>query len=88
MDLKIAEESNEKSFVEAPPELELKELPSQLEYAFLEDSNKLPVIIAKNLKVEEREALINVLLSLTNGLLPGKSLTLRVLKQGFVLTRS
>nr|GEU54339.1 hypothetical protein [Tanacetum cinerariifolium] len=59
MDLKLAEESKEKSFVEEPPELELKESPSHLEYAFLEDSNKLPVIIAKNLKVDEREALIN-----------------------------
>nr|GEX15311.1 reverse transcriptase domain-containing protein [Tanacetum cinerariifolium] len=63
MDLKVAEESKEKSFVEEPPELELKELPSHLEYAFLEDSNKLPVIIAKNLKVDKREALINVLKS-------------------------
>nr|GFC88662.1 reverse transcriptase domain-containing protein [Tanacetum cinerariifolium] len=56
-------ESKEKSFVEEPPELELKDLPSHLEYAFLEDSNKLPVIIAKNLKVDEREALLNVLKS-------------------------
>nr|GEX81239.1 reverse transcriptase domain-containing protein [Tanacetum cinerariifolium] len=63
MDLKVAEESKEKSFVEEPPELELKELQSHLEYAFLEDSNKSPVIIAKNLKVDEREALINVLKS-------------------------
>nr|GFB96687.1 aspartic peptidase [Tanacetum cinerariifolium] len=63
MDLKLAEESKEKSFVEEPPELELKGLPSHLEYAFLEDSNKLPVIIAKNLKVDEREALIIVLKS-------------------------
>nr|GEU36129.1 reverse transcriptase domain-containing protein [Tanacetum cinerariifolium] len=63
MDLKLAEESKEKSSVKEPPELELKELPSHLKYAFLEDSNKLPVIIAKNLKVDEREALINVLKS-------------------------
>nr|GEX95990.1 reverse transcriptase domain-containing protein [Tanacetum cinerariifolium] len=61
MDLKVAEESKDKSFVEEPHELELKELPSHLEHAFLEDSNKLPVIIAKNLKVDEREVLINVL---------------------------
>nr|GEZ94887.1 reverse transcriptase domain-containing protein [Tanacetum cinerariifolium] len=59
MDLKLAEESKEKSSVEEHPEPELKELPSHLEYAFLEDSNKLPVIIAKNLKVDERKALIN-----------------------------
>nr|GEW18957.1 reverse transcriptase domain-containing protein [Tanacetum cinerariifolium] len=62
MDLKVAEESKEKSSIEEPPELELKELPSHLEYAFLEDSNKLPVIIAKNLKVDEREALIDILM--------------------------
>nr|GFD00326.1 reverse transcriptase domain-containing protein [Tanacetum cinerariifolium] len=49
MNLKLAEESKEKSSVEEPHELELKDLPSHLEYAFLEDSNKLPVIIAKNL---------------------------------------
>nr|GEV13702.1 reverse transcriptase domain-containing protein [Tanacetum cinerariifolium] len=49
-DLKVAEESKDKSSVEEPLELVLKELPSHLEYAFLEDSNKLPIIIAKNLK--------------------------------------
>nr|GFB96480.1 hypothetical protein [Tanacetum cinerariifolium] len=63
MDLKLAEESKEKSFVEEPPELELKDLPSHLEYAFLEDSNKLPVIIVKILKLMKREALLNVLKS-------------------------
>nr|GEY25000.1 reverse transcriptase domain-containing protein [Tanacetum cinerariifolium] len=63
VDLKLAEELKEKSSVEEPPELELKELPSHLEYVFLEDSNKLPVIIANNLKVDEKEALINVLKS-------------------------
>nr|GEX02996.1 reverse transcriptase domain-containing protein [Tanacetum cinerariifolium] len=50
MDLKQAEETKEKSSIEEPPELELKELPSHLEYAFLEESGKLPVIIAKDLK--------------------------------------
>nr|GEW50856.1 reverse transcriptase domain-containing protein [Tanacetum cinerariifolium] len=63
MDLKLVEDSNKKSSVEEPPDLELKELPSHLEYVFLEDSNKLPVIIAKNLSVDEKEALINVLKS-------------------------
>nr|GEV93543.1 reverse transcriptase domain-containing protein [Tanacetum cinerariifolium] len=63
MDLKLVEKSKEKYFVEEPPELELKELSSHLEYVFLEDSNKLPVIIAKNLSIDEKEALINVLKS-------------------------
>nr|GEU88310.1 DNA-directed DNA polymerase [Tanacetum cinerariifolium] len=52
MDLKQAEETKEKYSIEEPPELELKELPSHLEYAFLEESDKLPVIIAKDLKIE------------------------------------
>nr|GEV03340.1 reverse transcriptase domain-containing protein [Tanacetum cinerariifolium] len=63
MDLKQAEETNAKYSIEEPPELELKELPSHLEYAFLEDVDKLPVIIAKDLKDVEKEALIKVLKS-------------------------
>nr|GEW54233.1 reverse transcriptase domain-containing protein [Tanacetum cinerariifolium] len=63
MDLKQAKETNTKSSIEEPPELELKELPFHLEYAFLEESNKLPVIIAKDLKDIEKEALIKVLKS-------------------------
>ncbi|GJS94415.1 reverse transcriptase domain-containing protein [Tanacetum coccineum] len=45
------------------PEVELKELPPHLEYAFLEGDNKLPVIIAKELDVEEKSALVKVLKS-------------------------
>nr|GFA01136.1 reverse transcriptase domain-containing protein [Tanacetum cinerariifolium] len=45
------------------PEVELKDLPSHLEYAFLEGDDKLPVIIAKDLSVEEMTALITVLKS-------------------------
>ncbi|GJW84454.1 hypothetical protein Tco_0157599 [Tanacetum coccineum] len=46
-----------------PPDLELKDLPSHLEYAFLEGDDKLAVIIAKNLKDEDKTALIKVLKS-------------------------
>nr|GEZ73012.1 hypothetical protein [Tanacetum cinerariifolium] len=56
-------ETKAKSSIEEPPKLELKKLPSHLEYAFLEESNKLPVIIAKDLKDAEKEALIKVLKS-------------------------
>ncbi|GJW20378.1 reverse transcriptase domain-containing protein [Tanacetum coccineum] len=42
-----------KSSIDEPPEVELKDLPPHLEYAFLEDNNKLPVIIAKDLSVDE-----------------------------------
>ncbi|GJX90881.1 reverse transcriptase domain-containing protein [Tanacetum coccineum] len=43
-----------KSSIDDPLELELKDLPSHLEYAFLEGTDKLPVIIAKNLKEYEK----------------------------------
>ncbi|GJS97272.1 reverse transcriptase domain-containing protein [Tanacetum coccineum] len=62
-DLKICETNNEKSSVNEPPEVELKDLPPHLEYAFLEGNDKLPVIIAKDLKNEEKAALIEVLKS-------------------------
>nr|GEW64388.1 DNA-directed DNA polymerase [Tanacetum cinerariifolium] len=52
-----------KSLIEEPPEIELKELPSHLEYAYLEGIDKLPVIISKDLKVDEKEALLKVLKS-------------------------
>nr|GEY11558.1 reverse transcriptase domain-containing protein [Tanacetum cinerariifolium] len=40
-----------------------QDLPPHLEYAFLEGDDKLPVIIAKDLSVEEKTALIKVLKS-------------------------
>ncbi|GJW63251.1 reverse transcriptase domain-containing protein [Tanacetum coccineum] len=43
-----------KSSIDDPSELELKDLPSHLEYAFLEGTDKLPVIIAKDLKEDEK----------------------------------
>nr|GEV91982.1 hypothetical protein [Tanacetum cinerariifolium] len=49
--------------VDEPPAVELKLLPPHLEYAFLEGDDKLPVIIAKYLSVEEKTALITVLKS-------------------------
>ncbi|GJX29346.1 reverse transcriptase domain-containing protein, partial [Tanacetum coccineum] len=45
------------------PELELKDLPPHLEYTFLEGTDKLPVIIAKDLKDEDKTALLKVLRS-------------------------
>ncbi|GKF56258.1 hypothetical protein Tco_0166598, partial [Tanacetum coccineum] len=46
------------SSINEPPEVELKDLPPYLEYAFLVDNNKLPVIIAKDLSDDEKTALI------------------------------
>nr|GEZ29993.1 DNA-directed DNA polymerase [Tanacetum cinerariifolium] len=61
--LKQGEVVKAKSSIEEPLKLELKDLPSHLEYAYLEGIDKLPVIIAKDLKVDEKEALLKVLKS-------------------------
>nr|GEX53176.1 reverse transcriptase domain-containing protein [Tanacetum cinerariifolium] len=58
-DLKVVEPKNQFSDDE-PPEVELKELPPHLEYAFFGENEKWPVIIAKDLNVNEKSALINV----------------------------
>nr|GEU58901.1 DNA-directed DNA polymerase [Tanacetum cinerariifolium] len=61
IDVAREERSNEgKISNEEPPELKLKDLPSYLEYAYLEGVDKLPVIISKDLKVDEKEALLKV----------------------------
>ncbi|GKF74086.1 hypothetical protein Tco_0220418, partial [Tanacetum coccineum] len=59
-ELKLCEAKTAKSSINEPPKVELKDLPPHLEYAFLEDNkkNKLPVIIAKYLSVDEKTALI------------------------------
>nr|GEU74105.1 reverse transcriptase domain-containing protein [Tanacetum cinerariifolium] len=59
-DLKQVDVTMTKPSIEEPPELELKDLPSHLEYAFLEGTDKLPTIIFKELKDEEKAALLKV----------------------------
>nr|GEU76111.1 DNA-directed DNA polymerase [Tanacetum cinerariifolium] len=61
-ELKACEAKTIKSSIDEPPEVELKDLPPHLKYAFLEGDNKLPVIIAKALKDEEKSALIKILM--------------------------
>ncbi|GKD07713.1 reverse transcriptase domain-containing protein, partial [Tanacetum coccineum] len=62
-ELKVVEAKTVKSSIDEPPKVELKDLPPHLEYVFLEGNNKLPVIIAKDLKDEEKATLIKVLKS-------------------------
>ncbi|GJS59413.1 reverse transcriptase domain-containing protein [Tanacetum coccineum] len=62
-ELKVCEAKTDKSSIDEPPEVELKDLPPHLEYAFLEGNDKLPVIIAKDLSMDEKAALIKVLKS-------------------------
>nr|GEV04456.1 reverse transcriptase domain-containing protein [Tanacetum cinerariifolium] len=57
-ELKICKAKNDKSSIVVPLEVELKDLPPHLEYSFLEGDDKLPFIIAKDLSVEEKAALI------------------------------
>nr|GFC95084.1 reverse transcriptase domain-containing protein [Tanacetum cinerariifolium] len=62
-DLKVVEPKNKKSSDNEPPEVELKKLPPHLEYVFLGEINKWPVIIAKDLSVNKKSAFIDVLKS-------------------------
>nr|GEX18371.1 reverse transcriptase domain-containing protein [Tanacetum cinerariifolium] len=63
VELNVEEIKTVKSSFDEPLELELKDLPSHLEYAYLEGTDKLPVIIGKDLKDDEKEALLKVLKS-------------------------
>nr|GEZ01581.1 reverse transcriptase domain-containing protein [Tanacetum cinerariifolium] len=57
-ELKICRAKNDKSLIDEPPEVEVKDLPPHLEYEFLKGDDKLPIIIVKDLKDEEKTALI------------------------------
>ncbi|GJW97095.1 reverse transcriptase domain-containing protein [Tanacetum coccineum] len=59
-DLNQVDVTMTKPSIEEPTELKLKDLPSRLEYAFLEGTDKLPIIISKELKDEEKVALLKV----------------------------
>nr|GEV46765.1 reverse transcriptase domain-containing protein [Tanacetum cinerariifolium] len=62
-ELKIYEVKSDKSSIDEPLEVELKDLPPHLEYVFMEGDDKLPVIIAKDFSVEEKTTLITGLKS-------------------------
>nr|GEZ04934.1 reverse transcriptase domain-containing protein [Tanacetum cinerariifolium] len=62
-ELKICEAKSNKSSIDEPSVVELKDLPPHLEYAFLEGDDKLPVIITKDFSAEEKTALITILKS-------------------------
>ncbi|GJR62527.1 reverse transcriptase domain-containing protein [Tanacetum coccineum] len=62
-ELKQTDVTMTKPSIEEPPKLELKDLPPHLEYAYLGENDKFPIIIAKDLKDEEKTKLLNVLKS-------------------------
>nr|GEZ46316.1 reverse transcriptase domain-containing protein [Tanacetum cinerariifolium] len=76
-ELKICEAKTDKSLIDEPPEVQLKDLPPYLEYVFLEGDDKLPVIIAKDW-VFRRKPLSKRFLSHTSEPLLGNSLILRL----------
>nr|GFB39360.1 reverse transcriptase domain-containing protein [Tanacetum cinerariifolium] len=53
-DLKVVEPKNQSFEEDEPPEVELKEFPPHLEYAFLGDNGKWLVIIAKDLSSNKK----------------------------------
>nr|GEV34039.1 reverse transcriptase domain-containing protein [Tanacetum cinerariifolium] len=63
VELKICKAKSDKSSIDEPPKFKLKDLPPHLEYAFLEGDDKFPVIIATDLSIKEKTALITVLKS-------------------------
>ncbi|GJZ03061.1 reverse transcriptase domain-containing protein [Tanacetum coccineum] len=79
--LKVCEAKTDKSSIDEPPVVELKDLPPHLEYAFLEGNNKFPVIIAKDLSVEEKAALIKVTFKFPSTLMIKKRQHSRVLME-------
>ncbi|GJY56046.1 reverse transcriptase domain-containing protein [Tanacetum coccineum] len=74
MDLKQSEVTEAKSSIKEPLELELKDLPSHLEYAYLEENDKLPVIIAKVHCVPKKGG-ITVVANEENELIPTRLVT-------------
>ncbi|GJR69296.1 hypothetical protein Tco_0015361 [Tanacetum coccineum] len=62
-ELKVCKAKTDKSSIDEPPEVELKDLPPHLEYAFLEGDDKLHIIIAKDLSMDKKATLIKVLKS-------------------------
>ncbi|KAJ9556763.1 hypothetical protein OSB04_011377 [Centaurea solstitialis] len=60
----LLENADKKPFIPSvisPPDLELKQLPSHLKYAFLGEENKLPVIISSSLEEEQEKKLVDML---------------------------
>ncbi|XP_024962657.1 uncharacterized protein LOC112502876 [Cynara cardunculus var. scolymus] len=60
----LLENNEQKDFtssIVSPPDLELKQLPSHLKYAFLGEEGKLPVIISSTLDLHREKKLVDML---------------------------
>lgn len=60
-DSSFSSQAGLKPLSEEPPKLELKTLPSHLEYAFLESDLRLQMIIASNLDKSQKDKLLEML---------------------------
>ncbi|XP_075080506.1 uncharacterized protein LOC142166005 [Nicotiana tabacum] len=76
-----------KPSIEEAPKLELKPLPPHLQYAYLGDSDTLPVIVSSDLSKLQEEKLLECYVS-TREQLGGLCLTLRALVQPSACTKS
>ncbi|GJW05393.1 reverse transcriptase domain-containing protein [Tanacetum coccineum] len=56
-----APENRLKPSISEPPNLELKELPEHLEYAFLQGDDQLPMVISSTMSIHEKAKLLEVL---------------------------
>nr|GEV44685.1 reverse transcriptase domain-containing protein [Tanacetum cinerariifolium] len=83
---KICEAKTDKSSIDEPSKVELKDLPPYLKYAFLEGDDKLPIKNAKDLSDEEKAALITVLKSHKRAI-AWKLFDIKGINPEFVLTR-
>ncbi|GJS53073.1 reverse transcriptase domain-containing protein [Tanacetum coccineum] len=86
-DLKKVDVTLTKPSIKEPTKLELKDLASHLEYAFLEGTDKLSVIISKELKEEEKDAPLKFL-NLHKRAIAWKISDIKGIALIFVLTRS
>ncbi|GJT26986.1 reverse transcriptase domain-containing protein [Tanacetum coccineum] len=81
-----------KSSINDPSKFELKDLPSHLEYAFLEGTDKLPIIIAKDLKEDEktkrRPPLLALMGRLPTDVFPSAYVMLRARSKGHKISKS
>ncbi|GJT25077.1 reverse transcriptase domain-containing protein [Tanacetum coccineum] len=72
------------SLEEPPTDLELKPLPDNLEYVFLEEPSFLPVIISSKLSAQNKTKLVSVLKNIKRPLLGKRKTFLEVVKKEIV----
>ena len=57
----FTEEDSEKETKEEPQKLDLKTLPTELKYAYLEEGGRSPVVISSSLNASQEDSLLGIL---------------------------